>query len=122
MVKRFIHKKVKDNISSRRLAILKNPTVEKVENIVVEEEKQEIVEQETIVVEPIIEVEEIVKNNEEIKEDNVMDTKEKIQMANAILNAEQPKVKKVKKEKGLIERTESSITILTEDNRELLKD
>jgi hypothetical protein len=122
MVKRFIHKKIKDNISSRRLAILKNPTVEKVENIVVEEEKQEIVEEETIVVEPIIEVEEIVKNNEEIKEDNVMDTKEKIQMANAILNAEQPKVKKVKKEKGLIERTESSITILTEDNRELLKD
>jgi hypothetical protein len=122
MVKRFIHKKIKDNISSRRLAILKNPTVEKVENIVVKEEKQEIVEQETIVVEPIIEVEENVKDNEEIKEDNVMDTKEKIQMANAILNAEQPKVKKVKKEKGLIERTESSITILTEDNRELLKD
>jgi hypothetical protein len=122
MVKRFIHKKIKDNISPRRLAILKNSTVEKVKNIVVEEEKQEIVEQETIVVEPIIEVEENVKDNEEIKEDNVMDTKEKIQMANAILNAEQPKVKKVKKEKGLIERTESSITILTEDNRELLKD
>ena len=121
MVKRFIHKKIKDNISSRRLAILKNPTIEKVENIV-EEEKQEIVEQETIVVEPIIEVEDNVKDKEEIKEDNVMDTKEKIQMANAILNAEQPKVKKVKKEKGLIERTESSITILTEDNRELLKD
>ena len=116
MVKRFIYKKIKDNISSRRLAILKNPTIEKVENIV-EEEKQE-----TIVIEPIIEVEENVKDNEEIKEDNVMDTKEKIQMANAILNAEQPKVKKVKKEKGLIERTESSITILTEDNRELLKD
>ena len=123
MVKRFIHKKIKDNISSRRLAILKNPTVEKVENIVAKEElKQEIVEEKPIVVEPIIEVEELVKNNEEIKEDNVMDTKEKIQMANAILNAEQPKVKKVKKEKGLIERTESSITILTEDNRELLKD
>jgi hypothetical protein len=122
MVKRFIHKKIKDNISPRRLAILKNSTVEKVKNIVVEEEKQEIVEQETIVVEPIIEVEDNVKDKEEIKKDNVMDTKEKIQMANAILNAEQPKVKKVKKEKGLIERTESSITILTEDNRELLKD
>ena len=39
MVKRFIHKKIKDNISSRRLAILKNPTVEKVENIVAKEEK-----------------------------------------------------------------------------------
>ena len=122
MVKRFIHKKIKDNISPRRLAVLENSTLEKVENIVVKEKKQEIDEQETIVVEPIIEVEENVKDNEEIKEDNVMDTKEKIQMANAILNAEQPKVKKVKKEKGLIERTESSITILTEDNRELLKD
>ena len=122
MVKRFIHKKIKDNISPRRLAILEKSTLEKVENIAVKEEIQEIVEQEAIVVEPIIEVEENVKDNEEIKEDNVMDTKEKIQMANAILNAEQPKVKKVKKEKGLIERTESSITILTEDNRELLKD
>ena len=122
MIKRFIHKKIKDNISPRRLAVLEKSTLEKVKNIVVEEEKQEIVEQETIVVEPIIEVEENVKDNEEIKEDNVMDTKEKIQMANAILNAEHPKVKKVKKEKGLIERTESSITILTEDNRELLKD
>lgn len=122
MVKRFIHKKIKDNISPRRLAVLEKSTLEKVENIVVKEEIQEIVEQEAIVVEPIIEVEENVKDNEEIKEDNVMDTKEKIQMANAILNAEQPKVKKVKKEKGLIERTESSITILTEDNRELLKD
>ena len=99
MVKRFIHKKIKDNISPRRLAVLENSTLEKVENIVVKEKKQEIVEQETIVVEPIIEVEENVKDNEEIKEDNVMDTKEKIQMANAILNAEQPKVKKVKKKK-----------------------
>lgn len=122
MVKRFIHKKIKDNISPRRLAVLEKSTLEKVENIVAKEEIQEIVEQEAIVVEPIIEIEENVKDNEEIKEDNVMDTKEKIQMANAILNAEQPKVKKVKKEKGLIERTESSITILTEDNRELLKD
>ena len=122
MIKRFIHKKIKDNISPRRLAVLEKSTLEKVENIVAKEEIQEIVKQETIVVEPIIEIEENVKDNEEIKEDNVMDTKEKIQMANAILNAEQPKVKKVKKEKGLIERTESSITILTEDNRELLKD
>ena len=122
MVKRFIYKKIKDNISPRRLAVLEKSTLEKVENIVAKEEIQEIVKQETIVVEPIIEIEENVKDNEEIKEDNVMDTKEKIQMANAILNAEQPKVKKVKKEKGLIERTESSITILTEDNRELLKD
>lgn len=113
MVKRFIHKKVKDNISPRRLAILKNQNKEiiKEENTLIEEKPIEIVKKE-----------DIIQYNEEIKEENVMDTKEKIQMANAILNAEQPKVKKVKKDKGLIERTESSITILTEDNRELLKD
>ena len=63
-----------------------------------------------------VEVNEIEQNNEE-----VMDTKEKIELANEILSND-TKVKKVKKEKGLIERTESSITILTEDNRELLKD
>lgn len=89
-MKRFIHKKVNDKISSRynRRPIVSNN----------------------------------IKENNEVKEIKVMDTKEKIQMAAAALNAEQPKVKKVKKDKGLIERTESSITILTEDNRELLKD
>jgi len=53
-----------------------------------------------------------------------MDTQEKIMMANAILNQTEPitKVKKVRKDKGLIEKTESSKIILTEDNRELLND
>ena len=32
------------------------------------------------------------------------------------------KIKKIRKEKGLIEKTESSKIILTEDNRELLND
>ena len=129
MVKRFIFKKTKDNISPRRLAMLKNHSQkEKIEEMPkVEEvlpEIEEVVEQEVFNEEPmeVVENEVIIEDNEEIKEDNVMDTKEKIQMASAILNAEQPKVKKVKKDKGLIERTESSITILTEDNRELLKD
>lgn len=132
MVKRFIFKKTKDNISPRRLAMLKNPSqeenIEKIEEMPeVEEvllEVEEVVEQEVFNEKPIevVENEVIIEDNKELKEDNVMDTKEKIQMAAAILNAEQPKVKKVKKDKGLIERTESSITILTEDNRELLKD
>lgn len=61
------------------------------------------------------------KENKPIKKDNeVMDTKEKIKLASEILE-NQPKVKKIKKEKGLIERTESSKTVLTEDNRELLR-
>ena len=70
-------------------------------------------------------------DNPNEKENNVeknikdMDTQEKIMMANAILNqtdASINKVKKVRKEKGLIEKTESSKIILTEDNRELLND
>ena len=56
MIKRFIHKKIKDNISPRRLAVLEKSTLEKVENIVAKEEIQEIVKQETIVVEPIIDI------------------------------------------------------------------
>ncbi len=58
------------------------------------------------------------KNNEKI--DNVMD---KISMAESIINNNPPKeIKRIKKDKGLIERTESSKTILTEDNKQLLVD
>lgn len=104
-MRRFIYKKINDKIPSRKRF-----------NVVAKENdvKPIFKEKESIVL-PIEE------NKEEINEE-VMDTKEKIQMAAAVLNNEQPKVKKVKKDKGLIERTESSITILTEDNRELLKD
>ena len=57
------------------------------------------------------------------KKVNEMDTKDKITYANAILaSKEDIKVKKVRKDKGLIERTESSKIILTEDNKELLND
>lgn len=56
-----------------------------------------------------------------IEENNiVMTTQEKIMAATDILTA--TPIKKIKKDKGLIERTESSMTILTEDNKELLKD
>lgn len=55
----------------------------------------------------------------------VMNTSEKVAMAQEILSSEDNKrnnVKRIKKDKGLIERTESSKTILTEDNKELLVD
>lgn len=58
------------------------------------------------------------ENND--KKERVMD---KISMAESILNTTPPKeVKRLKKDKGLIERTESSKTILTEDNKQLLVD
>lgn len=53
------------------------------------------------------------------KEEKVMD---KITMAEEILNDAPKAVKRIKKDKGLIERTESSKTILTEDNKQLLVD
>ena len=53
---------------------------------------------------------------------SVMTTEEKIALAQAALGDQAAPVKRVKKDKGLIERTESSKTILTEDNKELLND
>jgi hypothetical protein len=64
-----------------------------------------------------------VENN--IRENKeVMTTSEKIAMAQSVLSdaTVAAPVKRVKKDKGLIERTESSKTILTEDNKELLND
>ena len=65
---------------------------------------------------------EVAKNN--VKENkSVMTTDEKIAMAQSVLSgANAAPVKRVKKDTGLIERTESSKTILTEDNKELLND
>ncbi len=59
----------------------------------------------------------VAKNNKE--NEKVMD---KISMAEAIINEVPKEVKRLKKDKGLIERTESSKTILTEDNKQLLND
>lgn len=69
-------------------------------------------------------VKEETENNQElVQEDTVMmDTNQKIELAAAVLADESKvKAKRIKKDKGLIERKESTI-ILTEDNRELLKD
>ena len=63
------------------------------------------------------------KKNKIEKNKSIMDTSEKIAMAKEILgkNANE-NFKILKNDKGLIERTESSKTILTEDNKELLID
>lgn len=60
------------------------------------------------------------ENNKTVNEE-VMTTSEKIEMAQNVLNGAMA-TKRIKKDKGLIERTESSKTILTEDNKELLND
>lgn len=66
----------------------------------------------------------VVKENKKKVNEQVMTTSEKIAMAQNVLSGadQAAPVKRVKRDKGLIERTESSKTILTEDNKELLND
>lgn len=67
--------------------------------------------------------EESLEENKEIKTDKEMadDRLEKIEQ---IMGTKAPKrtIKREKKEKGLIERTENSTILLTEDNKMLLND
>lgn len=53
---------------------------------------------------------------------DMMNEMEKIATAEEVMATMAPEVKVVKKERGLIERTESSKIILTEDNRQVLND
>ena len=71
--------------------------------------------------EPEVAVVENVKNNKK-KTEETMD--ERVNKAEEIMNNMKAAnhVKVVKKDKGLIERTESSKIVLTEDNRQVLND
>lgn len=64
-----------------------------------------------------------VKNNEEKKEEIIMN--DKINKIDEVLNTDKlpkRKVKVEKKDKGLFERTENSAILITEDNKMLLND
>lgn len=60
------------------------------------------------------------KKNNEAKHNEAMDI-EQIEKLASELTPEQT-TKKIKKDKGLIERTESSKIMITEDNKQLLTD
>ena len=81
-------------------------------------EPEYIVTQEVV---PAKETQKVEKNNTK-KTEKAMD--EKISKAEEIMNNMKSAnhVKIVKKDKGLIERTESSKIVLTEDNRQVLND
>jgi hypothetical protein len=64
----------------------------------------------------------VVKKNKKSKNNETMNTVDKIKQVEDALVSMEPSVKVVKSERGLIERTESSKIILTEDNRQLLVD
>ena len=67
----------------------------------------------------IVKEEKTVKENKEKKEKDMAD--ERLKKIEAIV-APKRKVKVEKKDKGLFERTENSVTVLTEDNKMLLND
>lgn len=71
----------------------------------------------------VSEVKEVKTEEKEIKKEEDMEAIEKLKKAVGS-NAKVPsrKVKKEKKEKGLIERTEESTILITEDNKMLLND
>lgn len=59
------------------------------------------------------------KTNKRTKQ---MTESEKFDKAEEIVSEIKPEVKLIKKEKGLIERTESSKIVLNEDNKQILND
>ena len=83
-------------------------------------------------VEPIVEPKEETKEVEEAKPTKTknnkknrkedMINKDQITAIEAAMENMQPEVKVVKADRGLIERTESSKIIITEDNRQVLND
>ena len=81
---------------------------------------QPIVASEEPVVETVVE-EPKAKNNKKKKESPMSTNFEEMEQLANQLSPEQT-VKRVKKDKGLIERVESQKTILAEDNRQLLVD
>lgn len=90
---------------------------------VIEVKMEEIVEPTTPIIEEKIEVENAKSSkNKKKKEEKDMITKEQLSaIENAVENMNST-VKLVKKDRGLIERTESSKIIITEDNRQVLND
>lgn len=62
-----------------------------------------------------------IKNNKKNRKEDMIN-KDQITAIEAAIENMQPEVKVVKKDRGLIERTESSKIIITEDNRQVLND
>ena len=124
-MRRFIVKRQKKKRLQKRFVSNDSHVVEKNVNVLETVPQIENVEDvETIIQSDTNDTDDLKKVSKtkiKAKKQQVMDTKEKIQMAAEILEGGDVNVKKLKKEKGLIERTESSKTIITEDNRELLR-
>jgi hypothetical protein len=118
----FIKKRFPTRPNIRKNNIQK-PKVE-VKTEVVEIKKEDIVESPAPIIEKEkVEVEQTKSSkNKKKKEDKDMINKEQLAAIEAAMDNMNPTVKVVKQDRGLIERTESSKIIITEDNRQVLND
>lgn len=75
------------------------------------------------VIQPKVDKKETLEENKEVKKDKEM-ADERLEKIEKIIGSKAPKrkVKVEKKDKGLIERTENSTILLTEDNKMVLND
>lgn len=109
MALRFFKKRIPKNIRVVEILSQKN---KQINNIETEKSNETIKESKPIEG----------KKNKKEKKQETMDFNDKMKQVEETLVSMEPKVKVVKSDKGLIERTESSKIVLTEDNRQLLND
>jgi 4-diphosphocytidyl-2C-methyl-D-erythritol kinase len=81
----------------------------------------QVVEKMTVAEEPQVQEKTKKRNNKKKSKEEMIDIN-KINDIEAVVEKLQPEVKVVKADRGLIERTESSKIIITEDNRQVLND
>lgn len=116
----YVQKKCKNVKQGRFANSFKNEVKEEKKTSLIDKEKETFVEQ------PKEEVKKTkVKKNKEEKQDNFMDAnklKQAEEIVNVLSGVDPNQIKRIKSDRGLIERTESSKVVLTEDNRQILND
>lgn len=111
MALQFIKKRIKKTSIIRQFPQLPKQEEEEVVVVMPKEEKTEVEE-----IKPTK-----TKNNKKNRKEDMIN-KDQITAIEAAMEKMQPEVKVVKADRGLIERTESSKIIITEDNRQVLND
>lgn len=108
------HKKYVRQFPNSIVKHIIQPNVDKKETI----EENKVIEEDKVIKE-----DKEVKENKELKKDKKM-ADERLEKIEKIIGSKAPKrkVKVEKKDKGLIERTENSTILLTEDNKMVLND
>lgn len=120
----YIKKKSK-NVKERNISFLSAYKNRKIETPLEIKQEENIVETNEVV-KPVIEAPKKVKTKKN-KEENVekMDEnklKQVEELVNVLSGVDPNQIKRIKSDRGLIERTESSKVVLTEDNRQILND